>query len=110
MLDKIKKANNLVDLIYAVESLAYYFDLKPYEFWNARFSEISLYCQSHLIKINDDLKREIDLQEAVTNKLILGDCMNEKAKLIPIRDSYKELYQMEEKEQTLEEQRKLLKG
>lgn len=110
MLGKIKKAKNLVDLIYAVESLAYYFDLKPYEFWNARFSEISLYCQSHLIKINDDLKRKIDLQEAVTNKLIVGDCMHEKAKLILIRDSYKELYETEEKEQTLEEQRQLLKG
>ena len=64
----------------------------------------------HLIKIIDDLKREINLQEAVTNKLITGNCMNTNAKIIPIKDSFKELYEQEYEEQTLEEQRKLFKG
>ncbi len=64
----------------------------------------------HLIKIIDDLKREINLQEAVTNKLIAGNCMNTNAKIIPIKDSFKELYEQEYEEQTLEEQRKLFKG
>lgn len=84
--------------------------MKPYEFWNSRYSEINAYCQIHLVKIIDELKREIDLQEAVTNKLIAGDCMNQNAKMITIKEQYKELYEIEEEEQTLEEQRMLFKS
>ena len=58
----------------------------------------------------DDLKREIILQEAETNKLIAGDCMNQNAKIILIKDNYPELFKEDEEEQTLEEQRKLFKG
>ena len=88
--------------------MAYYFDMKPHEFWNSRYSEINAYCQTHLVKIIDDLKSEINLQEAVTNKLIRADSMSKNPKIVLIRDSYEELF--EEKEQTLEEQRRLLKG
>ena len=84
--------------------------MKPYEFWNSRYSEINAYCQIHLVKIIDELKREIDLQEAVTNKLIAGDCMNQNTKMITIKEQYKELYEIEEEEQTLEEQRMLFKS
>lgn len=84
--------------------------MKPYEFWNSRYSEIKAYCQIHFVKIIDELKREIDLQEAVTNKLIAGDCMNQNAKMITIKEQYKELYEIEEEEQTLEEQRMLFKS
>lgn len=69
-----------------------------------------MYCQSQISRRTDDFKREIDLQEAVTNKLIAGDCMNQNAKIITIREQYKELFKTEEKEQTLEEQRRLFKG
>lgn len=84
--------------------------MKPREFWNSRYSEINIYCQVHLTKIIDELKQEINLQEEVTNKLIVGDCMNPNAKIMLIRDSYKELFDAQEEEQTLEEQRKLFKG
>jgi hypothetical protein len=36
--------------------------------------------------------------------------MNQNAKMITIREQYKELFKTEEKEQTLEEQRRLFKG
>lgn len=86
-----------MELIYAIEPLAYYFDLKPQEFWNSRYMEINIYCQTHLVKNIDDLKREINLQEAVTNKLIKADSMsNRQPRIIPIRDSYKELFKEEE--------------
>lgn len=98
----------MIELIYSIEPLAYYFDMKPHEFWNSRYIEINTYCQAHLIKIIDDLKREINLQEAVTNKLIRADSMSKNPKIVLIRESYEELF--EEKEQTLEEQRRLLKG
>ena len=93
-----------------MEPLAYYFDMKPHEFWNSKYSEINTYCQTHLVKIIDDLKREINLQETVTNKLIRADSMSKNPKIIPIRDNYEELFKTEEKEQTLEEQRMLFKG
>lgn len=79
-------------MIYSIEPLAYYFEIKPHEFWNSRYSEINSYCQTHLVKIIDDLKREINLQEAVTNKLIRADSMSRNPKIVPIRDNYKELF------------------
>lgn len=84
--------------------------MKPQEFWNGSFKEINLYCQVHLTRQIDELRQEINLQEAVTNKLISGDCMNQNAKIILIRDSYKELFEIEEEGQSLEEQRKIFKG
>jgi hypothetical protein len=69
--------------------------MKPFEFWNSRYAEINTYCQVHLAKIIDDLKREINLQEAVTNKLIRADSMSKNPKIIPIRESYKELFKNE---------------
>lgn len=72
--------------------------MKPREFWNSTYREINLYLQTHLVKIVDDLKREINLQEAVTNKLIRADSMSKKPKVILIRDSYKGLYNEEKQE------------
>ncbi|MCI8760415.1 MAG: hypothetical protein HFJ34_04770 [Clostridia bacterium] len=70
--------------------------MKPFEFWNSTYREINIYIQTHLIKIVDDLKREINLQEAVTNKLIRADSMSKRPKIVPIRDSYKDLFKEEE--------------
>lgn len=84
--------------------------MKPNEFWNATLREVYEYANSRIAKKIDDFKQEINLQEAVTNKLIAGNCMNEKAKILLIRDSFPELFETEEKEQTLEEQRALFKG
>ncbi len=93
----------MVELIYALEPLAYYFDLKPGEFWNARYSEINIYCQTHIVKVVDDLKREINLQEAVTNKLIRADSMSRNPKIVSIRGSYKELFKEEQQPQSPED-------
>lgn len=70
--------------------------MKPFEFWNSRYAEINAYCQVHLAKIIDDLKREINLQEAVTNKLIRADNMSRNPKILLIRDVYQELFKDEE--------------
>lgn len=59
-----------------------------------------MYVQTHLVKIVDDLKREINLQEAVTNKLIRADSMSKRPKIILIRESYKGLFK-EEEQQTM---------
>lgn len=82
--------------MYATEPLCYYFDMKPTEFWNTTYRQINIFIQIHLIKIVDDLKREINLQEVVTNKLIKADSMSKRPKIVPIRDSYKDLFKEEE--------------
>lgn len=97
-----------MELIFATEPLAYYFGMKPNEFWDSRYHEIKVYCEVNLVKTTDDLKKEINLQEAVTNKLIAGDCMNQNARITLVRDSYPNLF--EEQEQSLEEQRRIMKG
>lgn len=84
--------------------------MTPSEFWNSTVREIYTYLNSRIIRKLDDFRQQIDLQEAVTNKLIAGNCMNEKAKILPIKDNFLELYEIEEKEQTLEEQRRIFKG
>ncbi len=69
--------------------------MRPSEFWNSNYRAINLYIQTHLIKIKDDLKREINLYEVITNKMIKADSMSKRPKIIPIRDSYKELFKEE---------------
>lgn len=78
--------------------------MKPQEFWNSRYLEINIYCQAHLVKIIDELKQEINLQETVTNKLIRADSMSKNPKIMLIKDNYKELFKEEKKqEQSIEE-------
>jgi hypothetical protein len=43
------------------------------------------------------------LQEAVTNKLIRADSMSGNPKIVPIRDSYKELFKKEQQPQSPED-------
>lgn len=69
--------------------------MKPSEFWNSTYREINVFVQMYLIKIKDDLKREINLYEVITNKMIKADSMSKRPKIIPIRDSYKELFKEE---------------
>ena len=81
--------------------------MKPYEYWNSTYREVNIFVQTHLIKIVDDLKREINLQEAVTNKLIRADSMSKKPKIVPIRDSYKALFEQEEQQVSTPEEIKI---
>lgn len=75
--------------------MAYYLGLKPSEFWNSRYREIYIFCEMNIIRIKEDFKQEIILQEAVTNKLIQADCLNPKAKVIPLGKTFKELFDKE---------------
>ncbi len=80
-------------MVYGLEPLAYYFGMKPNEFWNERYKNVSLYCEVNLIKLQDDFKQQIILQEAVTNKLIQADSMsNENPKIVPIQNMFSNLF------------------
>lgn len=84
--------------------------MKPAEFWNSTAREVYTYFNSRAIRKLDDFRNEINLQEAVTNKLLAGDCMNKNSKILMIKDSFSELFEKEDEEQTLEEQQRLFRG
>lgn len=79
-------------MIYCLEPLAYYFGIKPKEFWNSTYREMYLYCEMQFIKNTESFKQEVILQEAVTNKMIQADSMNKKPKVVPLQKVFKELF------------------
>lgn len=84
-------------MIYALEPLAYYFEMKPEEYWNCEYRQINLYLQTNMFKIVDEFKMQIQLQEAVTDKLIKADSMNKRPKVIPLRKMFEKLFKQEPK-------------
>lgn len=86
------------NLIYAMEPLAYYFGMKPKEFWNSTYREINIYCQVNLSKVVDDFKRQIQLNEATTDKMIAINPMRKKPKLIKLREFFQDIFKTEDNE------------
>ena len=105
MIENIKEAQSLIRLIYSLEPLCYYFNMKPNEFWNSTYKEINTFTQANLCRIIDDFRQEIKLQEAVTDKLIMADAMsNKKPKILSLLKTFKNLFpEPEEKPITPEE-------
>ena len=64
----------------------------PNSFWNMTYKEINKFCQANLIRLQDDFKRNIILQEAVTDKMIQADSMSKKPKIVPLRKIFKDLF------------------
>lgn len=82
-------------MILALEPLAYYFSMKPEEFWNCEYKYINTFIQTNMIKLLDDFKMEIILQEAVTDKLIKADSMSKRPKVIPLKKMFAKLFEKE---------------
>lgn len=67
--------------------------MKPNEFWNSTYREINIYTQANLCHVVDNFKQEINLQEAVTDKLIMADAMsNKRPKIIPLQKTFQKLF------------------
>lgn len=48
----------------------------------------------NVIKMKDDFKKQIQIQEATTNKLIMADSMsNERPELVTIESMFKDLFE-----------------
>jgi hypothetical protein len=71
--------------------------MKPEEFWNSEYRQIDSYLQINMIKILDDFKMQITLQEAVTDKLIKADSMSKRPKIIPLRKMFSKIFKEEPK-------------
>lgn len=95
----------MIDLIYTLEPLCYYFYMKPDEFWNSTYRQINIFIQSNLCHVMDNFRQEIRLQEAVTDKIIMADAMsNRRPKIIPLQKTFEGLFpKQEEKAQTPKE-------
>ncbi len=85
--------------------------MKPSEFWNSTYREATLFSQMNLIKMTDNFKLEVTLQDEITNKLIQADPMlYEKPKIKSLKEIFSNLFKVKEKEQTIEEQIALLRS
>lgn len=98
-------------MIYAYEPLSYYFSIKPNEFWEMSFKEICMYCEMQSIRVLEDLKKEIQVQEAVTDKLIGASMVNEKPKIISLKSMFTKLFPQTNKAiQTADEIKKTMRA
>lgn len=91
----IKLSKTLKEMILALEPLSYYFNMKPEEFWNCEYRYINTFIQTNMIRLLDDFKMEIILQEAVTDKLIKADSMSKRPKVIPLKKMFAKLFEKE---------------
>ena len=107
----MEEANNVIDLIYALEPLCYYFGMKPFEFWNSTYREINLYTEVNAIRLIEDYKKEMQLQEAVTDKTIGASILNKTPKVVSLFDMFSNLFKRNEpKVQTPEEQARIFRS
>lgn len=73
--------------------------MKPEEFWNSTYREINIFMQVRLTKIMDELRQEIQVQEEVTNKLIMADAMsNRRPKIISLLTIFQKIFPKKENE------------
>ena len=71
--------------------------MKPDEFWNCEYRCINTFLQTNMVRILDDFKMQIMLQEAVTDKLIKADSMSKRPKVIPLKKMFAKLFETEPK-------------
>lgn len=73
--------------------------MKPEEFWNSTYREINIFTQVRLTKIMDELRQEIQVQEEVTNKLIMADAIsNRRPKIISLLTIFQKIFPEKENE------------
>lgn len=85
--------------------------MKPFEFWNSTYREVNLFSKMNLIKITDDFKLEVTLQDESTNKMIKSNpFLYDKPKIKSLKEIFINLFKQKEKEQTIEEQIAILRS
>lgn len=67
--------------------------MKPQEYWNSTYREITVFIKANLIKNTDNYRQQIRLEEESTNKLILADAMSQKRpKIVSLFKTFKNLF------------------
>lgn len=79
-------------MIYAYEPLAYFYGMKPQEYWSCECRQMILFCEVCSMRRIENFKEGVIVQEAVTDKLIQADGMNKRPKVIPLKKMFKGLF------------------
>jgi len=111
LLKNIQEADGIIELIYAYEPLAYFFSIKPLEYWDMSFRDIYMYCEAQSLRKTEEMRKEIQVQEAMTNKLIGASIVQKHPKVVSLMSMFEGLFpKEEEKVQSVEEQLRILRG
>lgn len=74
------------------------------------FKEICMYCEMQSIRVLEDLKKEIQVQEAVTDKLIGASMLQKNPRVISLKSMFDKLFPKEKiKVQSVDEQVKIMR-
>lgn len=74
------------------------------------FSEIHMYCEMQSMKALEDLKKEIQVQEAVSDKLIGASIIQKNPRVISLKSMFDKLFPKEKiKVQSADEQAKIMR-
>lgn len=86
--------------------------MKPAEFWDCTYREAKLYVQSFFEQKNDEIKVQIQLMDALSDKLLSSNPqVVKKPKYKKLTEVFEKLFKKEQKvEQSLEEQISILRG
>ncbi|MBR1653502.1 MAG: hypothetical protein IJ690_01605 [Clostridia bacterium] len=70
-----------------------------------------MFCEMQSIKALEDLKKEIQVQEAVTDKLIGASMVQKRPRIISLKSMFEKIFPKEEiKPQSAEEQARILRS
>lgn len=85
--------------------------MKPCEFWNCTYREAKLYVQSFFNQKNNEIKAQIQLLDALSDKLLTSNPqIVKKPKYNRLTDIFKKLFKEELKEQSIDEQIEIMRG
>lgn len=88
--------------------------MKPSEFWNCTYRDINLYVQSFFELKEEDLKIQIQLLDALSDKLLMSNPqVTKKPKFKKLTEVFKKLFEKDNEDtqnQNLEEQIRILRG
>lgn len=80
-------------MVYELEKISYYFSVKPNEFWNSTYREINIYIQMQISRKIDELRQNIIVYDASTDKLIMANAMSIKnPKIISLKKTFEKLF------------------
>lgn len=66
--------------------------MKPIEFWNTDYREVILFCEMNAVRIVEEFKQNINLNDVTTDKLIQAHPLNSKQKIVPISKVFSKLF------------------
>ena len=52
-----------------------------------------MYCEMQFVRTMEDFKQNVILQDATADKLLQGDCMRQRPKVVSLRKIFKEIFE-----------------